>query len=114
MKKLILAILLATAGQAAQAGDYTLVHNGALQAQHNWQRGATAYALNTVMYSLGRRAFRMERKEALVFGFLSTFMISTLYSLSSSPHSPAGIATDMGMHAIGAGLSAGTLIMLEW
>ena len=111
MKKIIFFIMLIAA--QGQASDYTLVRTDALESTRAWDHFGTSFAINTIMYGLAKKAFKMERRHAVLFSVMSTFMITTVYSLAGNNQAER-VKQDLLYNAIGIGLSAGATFVFEF
>lgn len=72
-----------------------------------------SYAMHTTTYGFARKAFRLEKKDALIFSLFSTVLLTTAAEYMGGPGSKVD-GGDIKANVLGAGISAGTILMFDF
>lgn len=72
-----------------------------------------SYAMQTTTYGFARKAFRMEKTDALIFSLFSTVLLTTAAEYMGGPNSHFD-GGDIQANILGAGVSAGTVLMFDF
>jgi hypothetical protein len=93
-------------GRACHADSYATTHD--------WDHFGTSFAVQTVTYGLSKKAFRMSRTDALIFSFVATTMITTMYQIVAMPQNTAIDGHTLLMNTLGSAAAVGTCIAFEF
>lgn len=91
--------------------EYTIVNTSALDVTHTWDHIGTSFAIQTVSYGFFRKVAKMSRPQAILFSLTATMIGTSLYSVSNNN---PNLGRDIGLNAIGAGLSVGTCLVFDF
>ncbi|NBU33861.1 hypothetical protein EBZ38_03450 [bacterium] len=72
-----------------------------------------SYAFNTAMYGLSKKAFRLERKDAMIFAAFTTIVLSTAAEYMGGPGSRVD-GGDIKANILGTAASSVTILMFDF
>jgi len=72
-----------------------------------------SYALQTGMYGLSKKAFRLKRDEALVFSIVTTLLVTSAAEYMGGPNSKVD-GKDILANGLGIGAASATILMFDF
>jgi len=72
-----------------------------------------SYALQTGMYGLSKKAFRLKKDEALVFSIFTTVLVTTAAEYMGGPNSKVD-GKDILANGLGIGAASATILMFDF
>jgi hypothetical protein len=101
MKKLLLLIAIVLSAESGATETDKVAHFG------------VSYALQTGMYGLSKKAFRLKRDEALVFSIVTTLLVTSAAEYMGGPNSKVD-GKDILANGLGIGAASATILMFDF